>query len=766
MESKTINMLEFPKVLQYLSDQAVSPSGKQACLEVSFFENSHELDFELSLLREIISSHEEYGLSLNFFPDITSYLNDLKYPDSVFDTEYFWDFSAFLREAEAFFTSIQKIDQHRYPILKALQSRVIWPEKFVGALKRCLGPTGEIRDESSPELYAVREEIRSIRQQCSKKVSDSLDSANISRYLQDEYLTISSDRYVLALKSNFKGRIQGIIHDYSQTGETCYFEPFFLTELNNKLQKLKQQERKELRAILRYLTGLCRQSASDIASTASWLARMDFILAKAGLAAKLGAEPLSISDNKGLKLKNVRHPLLVLGGFSAVPVDIELLPGQQALIISGGNAGGKTVCLKTLGLAALMARCALPVPADEGSVMPGWNNIFVSMVSQQSVEESLSTFTAQIDHFCRFWPRIDEKSLVILDEFGVGTDPGEGAALAQAVVDELLEKKAWVATATHFPALKSYALTRDYVRAASVLFDDKTGKPLYRIAYDQVGASLALGVAREKGLPGGILARAEKYMLVEGQGQSEVFEKLNRLAVQREKELDSLKKKEAVLEEKFEKKTKDLVRQKHFLMDEIKSTAREILTQWQTRKIGRKKALKDLTHLKSRAEGVQDKPGSLPEETLPWDKVLPGDRYTYKPWDKPGIVQEKDEKKRQVKIDLGGISLWVDLTSLKSGAPESMVKSAPVSTSGSAGNVPIRLDLRGQYVEEALSELEQYLDQAILAGRKHLEIIHGKGTGALRSAVHEYLKNSVHVAGFSCSSRVSGGEGVTEVELK
>ncbi|MFP4107674.1 MAG: endonuclease MutS2 [Desulfonatronovibrio sp.] len=765
MEPKTINMLEFPRVLQYLSEQAVSPAGRQACLEVSFFENPHELDFELSLLREIVSSHEEYGLSLNFFPDITAYLNSLKRPEAVFDTECFWDFSAFLREAEAFSTSIQKIDPQVYPLLKALQSELVWPEKFAGALKRCLGPTGEIRDESSPELCAVREEIRSIRQQCSKKVSDSLASSNISQYLQDEYLTISSDRYVLALKSNFKGRIQGIIHDYSQTGETCYFEPFFLTELNNKLQKLKKQEREELRAILRYLTDLCRQCATDMASTASWLARMDFILAKARFAAKLGAGSLSISDNEGLKLKNVRHPLLVLGGFSAVPMDIELHPGQQALVISGGNAGGKTVCLKTLGLAALMAHCALPVPADEGSVIPGWDKIFVSMVSQQSVEESLSTFTAQIDHFSKFWPMIDEKSLVILDEFGVGTDPGEGAALAQAVVDELLERKAWVATATHFPALKAYALTRDDVRAASVLFDDKTGKPLYRIAYDQVGASLALGVAREKGLPGEIIARAEKYLLVEGQDQSELFEKLNSLSIQREKELDRLKKKEAVLAEKFEKKKKDLIKQKHVLMDEIKSIAREILSQWQTQKIGRKKALKELASLRSRAQGVQES-GSPQKDTLAWDKVWPGDRYIYKPWNKPGVVQEKDDKKRQIKIDLGGISLWVDLTVLESCGGKSEVQPVPVSSSGSAGNVPIRIDLRGKYVEEAMSELEQYLDRAILTGRKYLEVIHGKGTGALRTAVHEHLKNHLHVAGFNCPSQVSGEAGMTEVELK
>ncbi len=766
MEPRTINMLEFPKVLQRLSKEAVSHPGKQACLETSFFEDPGELEHELNLLREIISCCKEYGPKLNFFPDITSCLNSIDRPDAFLDIEHLWDISSFLKEAEVFSICIKGIDPERFPILKSMNQDQTWPEQLMDALKRCLGPTGEIKDESSPGLYSIREEIRSIRQQCAKKVNESLTLSDISHYLQDEYLTISSDRYVLALKANFKGRLHGIIHDYSQTGETCYFEPFFLTELNNKLQKLKQQEKEELHAVLKYLTDLCRQSRDDIKRIFNWLVSMDFILAKARLAASMDARPLNISDSRRLELKNVRHPLLILGGFNVVPVDIELEPGQHVLVVSGGNAGGKTVCLKTLGLAALMALCALPVPADEGSSIPRWNKVFVSMVSEQSVEESLSTFTAQIHHFSRFWPMIDENTLIILDEFGVGTDPSQGAALAQAVVDQLLEKKAWVATATHFPALKAYALSKEQVRAASVLFDDETGKPLYRVAYDQVGSSLALGVAREQGLPSEIISRAEKYLLVDGQKHDDIFEKLNSLAVQREKELETIRKKEALLEEKFEKEKKELIRQKHILLSEIRSTSMEILSQWQSQKIGRKKALKELSLLKSQVREQHDGSPTEQKESLSWDKVTPGNKYLYKSWNKPGIVQEKDEKKRQIKIDLGGISLWVEPSAIKQVPEDEPGSGMRLHTSISPGSVPLRLDLRGRYSEEALIELEQYLDQALLAGRKNLEIIHGKGTGALRMAVHEYLRDNPAVAGFKCASEESGGEGMTEVELK
>ena len=765
MESRTINMLEFSKVLQRLSNEAVSQPGKHACLEISFFEDPGKLESELILLREIISCYDEYGPALNFFPDITPYFSDLLRQDAVLDTEDLWDISAFLNEADGFSTLIKEIDPERFPVLKAMNAELAWPEKFMAALKRCLGPTGEIRDESSPGLYSIREEIRSIRQLCAKKVNESLTLSNISHYLQDEYLTISSDRYVLALKANFKGRLQGIIHDYSQTGETCYFEPFFLTDLNNKLQKLKRQEREELRAVLKYLTALCHESLENIKKIFQWLVRMDFVLAKARFASKLGARPLKISDNGRLKLKNVRHPILALGGFNVVPIDIELEPGQHVLIVSGGNAGGKTVCLKTLGLAAMMVLCALPVPADEGSSIPMWNKIFVSMVSEQSVEENLSTFTAQIHHFSRFWPVLDEKTLVILDEFGVGTDPSQGAALAQAVVDQLLERKAWVATATHFPALKAYALARKEVRAASVLFDEETKKPLYRIAYDQVGSSLALDVAREQGLPPEIISRAEKYLLVDGQKQDEIFEKLNRLAVQREKQLETLQNKEMVLEEEFKKKKKELIRQEKVLLEEIRSTAREILSQWESRKIERKKALKELSLLKDRLGRVRDETDTDPA-TLSWEKISPGDKYVYKPWNKPGIVHEIDEKKKQVKIDLGGISLWVEPSALEPGGGEMPVSGTSASSFRSSGSIPLRLDVRGKYPAEALLELDYYLDQAILAGRKSLEVIHGKGTGALRTAVHEHLTNNPVVERFKCAPEEFGGGGMTEVELK
>ncbi|RQD68108.1 endonuclease MutS2 [Desulfonatronovibrio magnus] len=766
MEQKTITLLEFNKVLRHLSNEAVSSSGKEACLNTAVITSSEELTSKTEFLREVMSCCAECGLTINSFPDISSSLNRVRQTDHIVQLEEFWEIRAFLQQANDFIALIDNLDSQRFVRISETRIDQTWPDKLFSALLRCISSTGEISDESSPGLYSIREEIRSIRHQCSKKVNESLTHSNISHYLQDEYLTISSDRYVLALKSNFKGKLQGIIHDYSQTGETCYFEPFYLTELNNNLQKLKRQEREELNRVLEYLTDVFRQAQPGLDLLLQWMVMMDVMLAKVKFARKLNASFLDISkESRALRLKNVRHPLLVLGGFDAVPVNIELDEGQHALVVSGGNAGGKTVCLKTLGLAALMALCALPVPAAEGSSIPMWNKIYVSMVSEQSVEDSLSTFTAQIDHFTKFWPHVDAGTLIILDEFGVGTDPGQGAALAQAVVDELVEKGAWVATATHFPSLKAYALSRKEVRAASVLFDNITGKPLYRLAYDQVGASLALDVARKQGLASEIISRAEEYMLIDGQKQDEIFARLNDLAVRREHKLQDLSEQEKKFQKKYSKMLSDLNREKQELISEVRNCSKQILDQWEKQKIGRKKALKEMSSLRSKLESQSQQEKISPQKCTTWEDVSPGDRFIYQPWQKQGVIQEMDDRKKQVKIDLGGISLWVRPDTLVS-VQTNETQTQHTFSRAADKVMPLRLDLRGKYSDEALQELEHYLDRAVLEGRKNIEIIHGKGTGALREAVHHHLKHSPMVQSFACASEESGGAGMTEVELQ
>ena len=763
MDSRTLQLLEYPKVLQHLSHFAVSEAGRDACLSLLPETDPDRIAARSALVREAIHFCGHKDVRLSAFPDVTGVFAYLRNPLSFLDHDGLVGVREMLKAASMLLESLGEADAERYPGLTTLVSGLTLPPRTWSGLSRCLAPDGTIRDEASPELFSVRQEIRRVHQMCTRKVQDFFQNKDLQFMLQDEFLTISSDRYVLALKNNFKGRIKGIVHDYSQTGETCYFEPLFLVELNNDLQEYKQEERAEEQKVLRFLSDLIRSEQDAIERTFSELIRFDQLLAICHFARQTDAHIIEIGPNAPLSLTQARHPLLVFGQDQVVPVDLVLHEGQQVLIITGGNAGGKTVCLKTLGLLGLMAHACLPVTAAEGSTLPFWNHFVVSMGDEQSIEQSLSTFTAQIRHFSEVWPRIDSRTLVILDEFGVGTDPSQGAALAQAVVDGLLERRAWVGAATHFPALKAYGLSREGVRAASVIFSPDTKKPLFKLGYDQVGASRALDVAREQGLPESILARAQEYLYLDAGDTEEIFDRLNRLAASKEDELDSLKARSRDLELKFSRKLEKLDQERVRMQTELREASREIMRQWREGQRGRKEALKELAQLRDSVGqplGTEEAQNKLSIEAIAQGQVL-----LYLPWNKTGLVQEVDGKKERVRLDMGGVSLWVGLADVQSATRDKSDSGKVVVRSAPAPVTPLRLDLRGMRADEAESELSRFLDKALLTGRTEVEIVHGMGTGAMRRVVHEHLRRSRAVGSFRLGNADEGGDGVTKVVL-
>jgi DNA mismatch repair protein MutS2 len=460
MESRTFSLLEFPKVIEALSSYCRSEPGKRAAAGIFPTRDLQDVARRQDLLRQGMAWAEECRVQCPTFPDLNGVFVYLSSPVRILDLDAVWALGQFIAAARQLRGQLLASDGQRWPLLRETVEACAWPEQTAAALKRCISDDGRLKDESSPELWSLRQEIRRIHQQCTKRVKDFVTDQGIAGYLQDDFMTISSDRYVLPLKANFKGKVSGIIHDYSQTGETCYIEPLFLVEINNGLQERKQQEREAETKVLTFLTDLVRREFGLLERLYTWLTEMDLLLAKARLGGLLQGRAIDVIHDGELHLKNARHPLLVLNKQQARPMDLELRGEQRVLIISGGNAGGKTVALKTVGLLALMAQSGLPVPVDEGSMLPLWHDVFVFMGDEQTLEGQLSTFSAQIRHLSAVWERINENSLVLLDEFGAGTDPSQGAALAQAVVDGVLEKGAWSAVATHFPALKVFALTK------------------------------------------------------------------------------------------------------------------------------------------------------------------------------------------------------------------------------------------------------------------------------------------------------------------
>ena len=478
-----------------------------------------------------------------------------------------------------------------------------------------------------------------------------------------------------------------------------------------------------------------------------------------------------------LHLPQVRHPLLVMenlraaerlpkkrdipGAVPVEPVDLILRPDDRILIISGGNAGGKTVALKTLGLVALMTSAGLPCPVGPGAAMPVWRDIHAFIGDEQSLDDHVSTFTGQIRHLAAIWEGLDQGALVLLDEFGAGTDPSQGAALAQAVLDGLLEKDVYAVAATHFPALKTFALTRAKVRAASVLFDPASKKPLYRLAYDQVGASQALDVAREHGLPDAVLRRAEHYLLMDGADSGLLMDRLNALAREREDEVARLREEQAQARDARRQARERLDRELARLDEEVRKNSQELMSAWKNGKTAAKRALKEMAGLRAEIRKPEERETPAPL------RAGVGDVVRHRPWDRRAVVMEMDEKEGRAKIDMNGVALWTSLSDLETAGP-----SAPDSGNGAitARVSPplslLRLDLRGKRADLDLMELEHFLDRALLAGPDGVEILHGRGTGALRKAVHQFLRNYPGMASYATAPDEQGGDGVTLVSFR
>ena len=741
MDSRTIKALEFGKVLEHLAGLCVSEAGRRVSLGLFPLRDADAVNAAHTLFDEVRTWSAHSGFRLSDFPDLEGLFPHLEKaavsPSSApLDADALWALRETLLQGRKAAQSINE-NGAMWPSLRDLVASMPLPEMTLSALSRCLGDDGLIKDESSPELMLVRGELRRLHLMCLRKVKDFAVQYNIAQYLQDDYMTLASDRYVLPLKSNFKGRIQGIIHDYSNTGETCYFEPLFLVEQNNRLQELKREEREEERKVLRYLTGIVQNELPFIRSAWDLLVRLDVELAKCGLAALFDGACATISpdgEDAPLSLLGARHPLLALdpqirkqGG--PHPVDLIFRPTDRALVISGGNAGGKTVCLKTLGLLAIMTLAGLPVPAAKGSVIPWWTSIHAFIGDEQSLDDHLSTFTAQIRHLGNAWEATDRRTLILLDEFGAGTDPAQGAALAQAVLDGLLERGAHVVAATHFPALKTYAL------------------------------------------PESVLRRAEQYLLLDGQDMTAVMDRLNALAAKREGELDALKAEQQRTREKRKAVQKRFERERERLIKDVRELSAKVMKDWQEGKAGHKQALKELAKVRAELH-VSPEQEEAAAPAFDIAELKPGQHVMHRPWNKKAVVREVDARQNRVKLDMNGVTLWADAALLgPADAPPQQAKpKSGVLVRTTAGSAPemslLRLDLRGKRADQALGELSQYLDRALLSGREGVEIVHGRGTGALRKEVHAFLKTFPGIASFALAPEDQGGDGVTIVTFK
>ncbi len=671
--------------------------------------------------------------------------------------------------------TLLKLENH-YPRLASIAQRLTDATGLINEIGRCIDENnGEVRDDATPELANVRREVREVFARVQDKLRRIIGNSRNTLYLQEALITQRGGRYVIPIKAEFKGRIQGIVHDQSASGATLFIEPIATVELNNRHRELKLREQHEVDRVLQQLSTLVAEHAPAIIDTVEALAELDLIFAKAKYADDIDALEPSIENGPRavLRLIRARHPLLERA--TAVPIDIDPDLNTHMIVLTGPNTGGKTVALKTAGLLALMTQCGLHIPASAGSSVSIFGQIFADIGDEQSIEQNLSTFSAHLVNIIGFIDRIGPHSLVLLDELGAGTDPAEGSALARAILDHVKTTQALTLVATHYPELKVWAHTTEGAINASVEFDPETLRPTYKLTIGLPGRSNAFAIATRLGLNDHIVANA-KSMIAEGDlkvedllaeihHQKEAIERSREAADRNRREAEVLTRQlrerlnhiEDERAEILEKARTEARRQVDALRDEIEQLRKQLSALQKT----------EVAVIEQQVEALGEQAESIVPPPPPIEKPSLGSRHPIRVGDTV-FVEKINSTGEVTAIDRGQFEVMIGSLRMRVKPDEAEWRSSPqaqpmlsLSTVHLTSQARMEIDLRGMRVEEGLEELERQMDAAYLAGMPFVRIIHGKGTGALRKAVREALQSNPHIKRFESGKDEEGGEGVT-----
>ncbi len=658
---------------------------------------------------------------------------------------------------------------------------------LVREIEHSLDPEGEVRDAASAELARARGEARGLSGEVQRRIGRLLQEPRISAALQDSYFTVRGDRYVLPVRADARGRVPGIVHDASASGTTLFVEPEAVVELNNRLKRAELAVERETRRVLVRLSGRARERAPTVEADLALLAELDLAFARGALSRALDAVEPVLDEDGAFRLHQLRHPLLPPE--EVVPNDLVLGETFTVLVISGPNAGGKTVALKSLGLAALLARAGCHVPAAPGARVAAVERVMAAIGDEQDLRESLSTFSAHMKHLAEVVRCADRSTLAVLDEVGVGTDPGEGAALAQAVLEALADAGARVVVTTPYTLLKERAAVDERFANASFEFDEETGAPTWRLRMGTPGASSATVVAARMGMPAPVLERAAALLEREDRQLDRMLAELgtSRAALDRERREASLLRAESEsardayrqklerLQERrdalFASMRADLDRAFRSAHAEVAGVIRDLQRGGGAR--GAARARERLLALERDAQRQEERQRHRAPEArrspVDWRHARPGDPVRL-PTGATGTLVSLPDRRGRVVVASGSARVAMAADALAPAAPEDAraeraVPRVAVQTSTPAESVPGRIDLRGLRVDEALDRVGAALDAAAGAGRARVEIVHGLGTGALRDAVRRFLRASPYVTRTEAGDPLHGGEGLTIAHL-
>ena len=658
-------------------------------------------------------------------------------------------------------------------------------------IRRCILSEEEISDDASPALRQIRRNMKITNDRIHTQLAG-LVNGSARTYLQDSVITMRNGRYCIPVKAEYKGQVPGMIHDQSSTGSTLFIEPMSVVKLNNDMRELELQEQKEIEVILADLSQQIATEQEAISLNLELMVQLDFIFARATLAMEMNASEPVFNDEGRINLKKARHPLI--NKKKVVPIDIRLGDEFDLLVITGPNTGGKTVSLKTVGLLTLMGQSGLHIPTLDRSELALFHEVYADIGDEQSIEQSLSTFSSHMTNIVSFLGKADRHSLVLFDELCSGTDPTEGAALAISILSYLHERGIRTMATTHYSELKVYALSTDGVENACCEFDVETLRPTYRLLIGVPGKSNAFAISSKLGLPDFIIDKAKEQISEQDESFEDVLTSLeqSRVTIENERaeiarykeQVEELKKslqeKEEKLDERKERILREANEQAHAILRDTKEYADQTMKlfhKFQKDHVDTASVEKERQNLKKRMSKAENGMSSRQQKQKPKKQLKPsdlslGDTVKVLSLNLKGTVSSHPDSRGYLFVQMGIIRSKVHISDLEL-VDEPVITTPSMQRTGAgkirmskAASISTEINLLGKTVDEAVAELDKYLDDAYIAHMKSVRIVHGKGTGALRKGVHNYLKRQKHVASFRLGEFGEGDAGVTIVEFK
>lgn len=785
MNERALRVLEFNKIREMLASYALSSAGKEKCLALKPEKALADVNRALDETEEAVAALTYLGgHPLIGFEDVSEYLA-LAEKGSTLSPKALLLVANLLRASRAARNNLVT-DRENTPIITAVASRLQPLRTLENDITESILSEEEIADQASSTLADIRRHIRGANDRIREKLNAMAHGAAYSKYLMESIVTVRDGRYVLPVKQEYRQNVPGLVHDQSATGATLFIEPLAVVEMGNELKEWRMKERAEIDRILAALSQQVAGSSGLIAQNLSILQHLDFVFAKGMLARELECVRPKMNEAGVINLIRVRHPLI--NREKVVPCSLWLGQEFTSLIITGPNTGGKTVTLKTLGLMTLMAQSGLHIPGALGTELSTFEEVYADIGDEQSIEQSLSTFSSHMTNIVSIMNSVTPRDLVLFDELGAGTDPTEGAALAQVILNALLKIHVRTAATTHYSELKAYALSTKGVENASVEFDVATLRPTYRLSIGVPGKSNAFEISRRLGLPEYLIGEAKELLshdtirfedvIANAEYHRQVAEKERELAEQARQETVRLRNEAERLykdmEEKRDVSNRKAKEEARRILEKAKREAESILYDLKRMKKNGGAPDHEANNLKKRleegldslAEGLKQPSGNFAQ---PPKTVKPGDLVEITHLNTRGTVLSLPDSRGEVQLQAGIMKLKANLSQLRlveEPKKKKQVSSVQVNTGAMERTVRMSCDVRGLALDEALEEVDQYLDEAVLAGLNEVTIVHGKGTGILREGIQRALKTNGHVKSFRRGQYGEGEEGVTVVQLK